>query len=206
MSDSSQSLLLRQFLVGQYDELKSQLTRRLGSEDMAGEVLQETYLHLERPARIAFVHNPKQYLLTIATNIARMNFRRDRRWTSLSDLDEALGFADDAPDQLRIVAGREEMAALKRAFGELAPRRQYILFASRVEGIRLRDIAKQLGVSQRFVEKELRAALTLCGASLRRDVIQRFGPRPRQASTEIEEVQIIGQDDDHGKDDPLKRS
>src|SRR6202043_931497 len=55
MSDSAHAAALRQGLVGQYDELKSTLTRRLGSEDLAGEVLQETYLRLERPARIGII-------------------------------------------------------------------------------------------------------------------------------------------------------
>ncbi|MCK9919742.1 sigma-70 region 4 domain-containing protein, partial [Microbacteriaceae bacterium K1510] len=62
------------------------------------------------------------------------------------------------------------------------PRRRYIVLAARVEGVQLADIADQLGVSQRLVEKELKAALMLCGARLKREVVQRFGPGARQAS------------------------
>lgn len=182
MSSSANVAVLRQLLVGEYAELKRHLTRRLGSEEMAGEVLQETYLHLERPALIGTVSNPKRYLLTIATNIARMSFRRDRRWTSLSELDAALGFVDEAPDPLRSLEARQEVAALKIGFDELTPRRRHILIASRLEGRKLRDIAAELGLSQRAVEKELKIALMLCGRKIKRDIVQRFGPRPRQAS------------------------
>ncbi len=184
MSESIQAATLRQVLVGQYDELKSVLTRRLGSEDMAGEVLQETYLRLEQPARIGIVASPKQYLLTIATNIARMSFRRDRRSANLSDLDAALGFVDEAPGPLQSLEARQEIEALQRAFDELTPRRRQIVFAARVEGARLSDIAELLDISQRLVEKELKSALMLCGSRLNRDVIQRFGPKPSQASSE----------------------
>jgi RNA polymerase sigma factor (sigma-70 family) len=183
MSGSAEAALLRQMLVVEYDDLRRKLTRRLGSEDVASEVLQETYLHLERPSLMSVIDSPKRYLLTIATNIARMRFRRERRVTNLSDLDDALGFVDDAPDPLRSLEARQEFEALKAAFDELSPRRRYILVASRLEGRKLREIADQLGVSQRLVEKELKAALMFCGAKIRRDVIQRFGPGAREASS-----------------------
>jgi RNA polymerase sigma factor (sigma-70 family) len=182
MSDSAHAATLRQVLVGQYDELKSTLTRRLGSEDLAGEVLQETYLRLERPARIGIIASPKQYLLTIATNIARMNFRRARRSADLADLDAVLGFVDESPDPLRSLEARQEIEVLQRAFDDLTPRRRRILFAVRIEGSRLSDIAEQLGVSQRLVEKELKSALILCGSYLNREIVQRFGPGASQAS------------------------
>lgn len=182
MSDSTVAATLRQALVGQYDELKSVLTRRLGSEDLAGEVLQETYLRLERPARIGIVASPKQYLLTIATNIARMSFRRDRRSANLPDLDVVLGFVDESPSPLQSLEARQEIEALQRAFDELTPRRRQIVFAARVEGTRLSDIAEQLKISQRLVEKELKIALMLCGSRLNREIVQRFGPGTSQTS------------------------
>jgi len=184
MSDTTHAAILRQALVGQYDELKSVLTRRLGSEDLAGEVLQETYLRLARPAAIGIVASPKQYLLAIATNIARMGFRRDRRSTNLSDLDAVLGFVDESPGPLQSLEARQEIEALQRAFDELSPRRRRIVFAARVEGARLSDIAKELAVSQRLVEKELRAALIVCGGRVNREVLKRFGPGAAQASKE----------------------
>jgi len=183
MSNSADVTLLRQMLVGEYDDLRRRLTRRLGSEDVASEVLQETYLHLERSSLMSVIESPKRYLLTIATNIARMRFRRERRLTSLSELDEALGFVDEAPDALRSLEARQELEALKAAFDELSPRRRYILFASRLEGRKLREIADELAVSQRLVEKELKAALMFCGAKVSRDVIRRFGPAAREASS-----------------------
>jgi RNA polymerase sigma factor (sigma-70 family) len=196
MSDPADVAALRRLLVGQYDEFKRQLTRRLGSEDLAGDVLQETYLHLERPAPVRAVSSPRQYLLTVATNIARMGFRRDRRWSNLTELDAVLGFVDDTPDPLRSFEARQELKVLQDAFEELTPRRQRILFASRVEGVKLRDLAEELGLSQRAVEKELKAALMLCGLRLKRDIVQRFGPRPQEASMEDVDATDAGESRD----------
>jgi RNA polymerase sigma factor (sigma-70 family) len=109
------------------------------------------------------------------------------------ELDAALGFVDEAPDPLRRLEVRQDIEALKRAFAELTPRRQRILFASRVEGVRLRDLAAELGLSERAVSKELKIALMSCGQRLKRDIPQRFSQRPREASTVIESGE---QDDD----------
>lgn len=183
MTDGANAAVLRSLLVGQYDELKKQLARRLGSEDLAGEVLQETYLHLERPARFGVIRSPKHYLLTIATNIARMRFRRERHSADMTELDAALGFVDERPDPLRHLEGRQEIEALLEAFSELTPRRQRILVAARLEEMRLSDIAVELNISERAVLKELKAALIHSGQRLNRNVIQRFGPRRSEAST-----------------------
>jgi RNA polymerase sigma-70 factor (ECF subfamily) len=182
VGDSVSVARLRQELVDQYDDLKKRLTRRLGSEDMASDVLQEMYLHLERPARIGAVRNPKHYLLMIATNIARMSFRRNRRWTDMMELDAALGFVDETPNPLVRLEALQDVEALKLVIAEMTERRQRILFASRVEGVRLSDLAGELGLSERTVAKELKIALMLCGQRLKRDIVQRFGPRPREAS------------------------
>jgi RNA polymerase sigma-70 factor (ECF subfamily) len=167
---------LRRVLVGQYGELKRRLGRRLGSEDLAAEALHDAYLHLDHFPHQGIVNNPRQYLLTMATNIARMASRRERRWTSLEDTDAVSDVADESPDPLRSLAARQEVEALRQAFDALTPRRKRILLASRVEGVHLRDLAVEFGLSQRMVEKELKAALTLCGDKLGRDIVQRFGP------------------------------
>jgi RNA polymerase sigma-70 factor (ECF subfamily) len=124
MSNSADVTLLRQMLVSEYDDLRRRLMRRLGSEGVASEVLQETYLHIERSSLMSVIYSPKRYLLTIATNIVRMRFRRERRLTNLSDLDEGLGFVDEALDPLRSLEARQEFEALKAAFDELSPRRR----------------------------------------------------------------------------------
>ncbi len=180
VDQATSAAALRRVLVGHYDALKRRLSRRLGSEDLAEDALHEAYLHLDHFPHQGVVDNPQQYLLTMATNIARMSLRRQRRWTSLDAADAILDFVDEWPDPLRSIAARQQVEALLRAVDALTPRRRRILVASRVEGVRLRDLAVEFGLSQRMVEKELKAALALCGAAVGRGVVQRFGPRLAQ--------------------------
>jgi RNA polymerase sigma-70 factor (ECF subfamily) len=65
---------------------------------------------------------------------------------------------------------------------ELTPRRRMILLASRVEEVTLQEIANRLGISQRLVEIELKHALDHCAERLQRQVVRRFGPKPRETS------------------------
>ncbi|MDE1172063.1 MAG: RNA polymerase sigma factor [Parvibaculaceae bacterium] len=173
---------LRQFLVLDYEDLRRRLTHRLGSSDLAGDVLHETWLRLAQARTIGPVRSPKLYLLRVAMNIAFKRLRRDGRLVTLSDAKVALGIPDDAPDPARAAEAHFEVEALMQALGEISPRQREILLASRLEGIPLREIAERQGISQRMVEIELRRALAYCALCLDREVIQRFGPKSSRAS------------------------
>ena len=112
MSDVGRAAL-RELLVGSYSELKARLTRRLGSAELASDVLQDTWLRLERASAMGPVRFPKSYLLRIAYNIALK-----RRWAALETvtLDDArsgLNLVDDAPDSAAIVESRADIAMLR---------------------------------------------------------------------------------------------
>jgi RNA polymerase sigma-70 factor (ECF subfamily) len=181
MSDSGRDLLRRLLLVD-YDKLKAQLARRLGSAERAGEALQDTWLRLESSAPIGAVERPQPYLLRIAYNIALKRRQAERETMTLDDARAALNLVDEAPDPERVVEAKSEAVALKRALAELSPRRRGILLASRGEGVPLSEIAVRYGLSQRMVEMELKFALIHCGRRLGRNIVQRFGPRPLNGS------------------------
>lgn len=166
-------------LLLDYDELKRKLTRWLGSADRASDALQDTWLRLEQAQTIGPVDRPRPYLFRIAFNLGLKRHRRERETLTLDEARASLELVEDAPDPARAVEAKSELAALKLALGELSPRRREILIASRVDGKPLREIAANLGVSQRLVEMELKAALVHCASRLDRKLVQRFGPRAR---------------------------
>ncbi len=181
MSDSGRESL-RHRLVLDYEALKAQLARYLGSADHASEALQDTWLKLERATPQEPIDRPFVYLLRIAYNIAVKRRRGERPTMMLEEARAALNLIDDAPDPERVVEARSELAALERALAELSPRRREILIASRADGIPLREIAARLGISQRLVEMELKLALLYCGQYLGKKIDQRFGPRALEGS------------------------
>ncbi len=181
MSHSNRDLL-RQLFVHGYDDLRARLTRRLGSAELANDVLHDTWLRLDRAAPAGELRSPKSYLIQMAFHAALTHWRGEKRQVTLSDAKIAIGLVDEAPDPERAANARTEVEALRRALAELTPRRREILLLSRLDGIVLRDIAARLGISQRLVELELKNALEHCALRLGRDVVQRFGPRLRKES------------------------
>jgi RNA polymerase sigma factor (sigma-70 family) len=185
MSDSSRDTLRQVFLHG-YDDLRTWLTRRLGSAELASDVLHETWLRIDSAAPVGVLRSPKRYLLRMAVNVAHKRFGVEKRFMTLSDAKAAVGIIDEAPGPERTAMARFELEALARAVEDLTPRRREVLIASRIQGVPLQAIAARLGVSQRLVEIELKHALAHCALRLDREVVQRFGPRAPKRSNEEE--------------------
>ncbi len=181
MSHSTRETLRHVLLLG-YDDLRARLARRFGSVELASDALHETWLRLETAAPAATILSPEHYVLQMAANAALKNLNARNRFVALSDAKLAIGLADDAPDQERNSIARSDLRAFARAIAELTPRRREILMLSRLKGMPLWAIAERLGVSQRFVEMELKHALAFCALRLDRTVVKRFGPRLRKGS------------------------
>jgi RNA polymerase sigma factor (sigma-70 family) len=183
MEENSHNLL-RDLLLSGYESLRRSLARRLGSDAQAGDALHDVYLRLDRGGAIA-VARPRAYLMRMALNAATDRIRAERRALKVFDTHVAHGdIADDAADQLRVLAAKQEIAELEAAINALTPRRRDILLASRAHGRTLAQIAAELGISQRMVEIELKHAVIHCAEKLGRPVIRRFGPSPRLSSSE----------------------
>jgi RNA polymerase sigma factor (sigma-70 family) len=167
---------LRLVLAERYDELRHRLTRRLGSDDRAREILHETWLHLHGKGDPGRVGSPVGYLLRSALNLATDRERSEGRRTKGLEVGAMLDMVDDAPGPDREVEARRQVALLEQVLEELSPRRRAILLASRLEGIPLNQIAAHLGISQRYAEVELKAALAHCAKRFGRPATRRFGP------------------------------
>ncbi|MFJ3048527.1 RNA polymerase sigma factor [Herbaspirillum chlorophenolicum] len=174
--DDNTPALLRKLLVNGYADLRSRLKRRFGSEEIADDVLHETWLRVDRMNDPGPVRSPLAYLLRIAMNIAEDRRQSQGRLLDFVEIDELLHFSDETHDPMRITEARAEIGAVERALAELPARRREIFLASRIDETPHKEIAARHGVSIRIVEREVKAALVHCAERLDRDVIQRFGP------------------------------
>ena len=159
-------------------EFHRRLKRRLGSEELANDVLQETYLRVERidASGGTGVRHPLGYLFRMALNVAADHAQAEARYLTGEEVHELLHAGDDSLDPARVTQARFELGELERALAELSPRQRAILLAARVEEASQLEIARRHGISVRMVGKELRKALEHCGRRLERRVVQRFGP------------------------------
>jgi RNA polymerase sigma-70 factor (ECF subfamily) len=151
-----------------YDDFKLRLARRLGSAELAGDALQDTWLKLQQDDGIAAVRSDAAYLFRIAVNIARDRRRAEKRRLTTSEVETLLNVADDGPNPERVAETRSELRALQRIMAELPPRQCAILLAARLEGLPRQEIARRFRISVRMVQRELQDAQDYCAARLKR--------------------------------------
>ncbi|CAI8835055.1 RNA polymerase sigma factor [Pseudomonas chlororaphis] len=175
MKNTGHGAMVRLFLTS-YDDFKVRLRRRLGSEDLANDVLHETYLRVDRMEEPPNLAQPNAYLYRMALNIAADRRQADARLLTGSEVEELLQISDEALDPSRVVGGQKEIQSLLKALYELPARRRKIFIAARLEEAPHLEISQRFGISTRMVEKEIKAALGHCASRLERKVIQRFGP------------------------------
>lgn len=155
--------VIRRLFVDRYDDLKARLTQRLGSADLAGDAMQDTWLRLAHTESIGAVQSPHSYLFRIALNVAEDRGRTERRQRlSPVEIETLLELPDPAPSPEQIVLARSEFEAFKAIVDELPERRREIFMAARVGNVPRQEIADRLGVSRQLVTKELRLALEHC--------------------------------------------
>ncbi|KAF1044732.1 MAG: putative RNA polymerase sigma factor FecI [Herbaspirillum frisingense] len=149
-------------LSARYGELKRRLTRLLGSDDLAGDALQDTWLRLQRMEGQSPVMNPHAFLLRMAANIAVDQRRSQSRALPPGEVAELLDLADTAPGPEQTAEARSEVQTLLRLLERMPPRRREILIMVRLEGMLQKEVAERLGISLRTVEHELKRAHDFC--------------------------------------------
>jgi RNA polymerase sigma factor (sigma-70 family) len=142
-------------LLSTYPDLKRRLAARLGSSDLAGEALQDTYIRLRRSDNIGEIRNPRSYLFRMAINIASNRNRAEARHVSAADVEAQVEIPDEAPDPFRIAEARSELEAVQQALDKLPPRRRAIFRRAWVDGTTHDAIALEFGLAVRTVRHEL---------------------------------------------------
>lgn len=178
-ADTSKAALINLLLAG-YDDLKRRLTRRLGSSDVAADVLHDTFVRLSSKVKIGPVASPDAYLFRIALRIAADRRRAESYDSSEADL--LFEIVDDGPNPEQIVAARSEIEALKRGLMEMPQRRRDILIAASIDEVPYSVLAERFNVTKRTIQNELKLALVHCSRRLNRHPAARMPPRRSRKS------------------------
>lgn len=159
MSQSS-LLVLRDFMLKRYDDLKRRLTLQLGNVDLAGDALQDTWLRLEStPDSREPVQYPLSYLMRMATNAALDRLRADGRFLSGEEVEQLFeNLADPMPGPAQTAEARSEAERLAAVIAKMPQRRRNILILIRVDDMPRQEVADRLGVSLSLVDRELKRA------------------------------------------------
>ncbi len=155
---------LRQLLLDRYDEIKAKLAQRIGSTDLAGDALQDTWLRLTLADMLGPVRSPEHYLSRTVFNMAQERRRSERRLLSAVEIQNLLFLIDESPSPAQTAEARSELQVLETILAELPARQRLILLMARMDGLPRQEIADRLGISLRLVSKELHLAHEYCVA------------------------------------------
>lgn len=135
--------------------------RRTGYPD-AEDLLHSAFLRLERYRAEHVVADPASFIVRTAVNLAIDQRRRDAYVIEQPVDAPGLQFVDSAPLQDEVNQARARLERVREGLARLSPRTREIFLMHRIEGLRYREIAHSLGISQSAVEKHIaKAALFL---------------------------------------------
>ena len=161
MPDSQKNAII-QVLMDSYSDLLRHLSRRLGSSADAKDVVQDTFLRVQKIPGNTDIRNPRSYVFRMAENVAIDHLRAKKsrsRYVADGELPDAE--ADQASAE-RIVDYRQRLAVLERAVAGLPQRQQQVFLMHKIDGLSHSQIAEQLGISRSAVEKLVIKALATC--------------------------------------------
>jgi RNA polymerase sigma factor (sigma-70 family) len=151
-----------------HDEIHRYLVRLTGDADLAADLAQETFIRwVERePDR----GNPRAWLFTVATNLARDHGRvGSRRLTLLRGSDHSAAMGDAAARPDGVTEARETRRLVRQALDTLSHKERTLLLMQQ-EGFAHREIADVIDVNPKSVGVLLSRALKrfrkLAGAEL----------------------------------------
>ncbi|WP_347506995.1 RNA polymerase sigma factor [Pseudomonas anguilliseptica] len=154
-------------LARHYDELVDSVRRRFGDRQAAREVVHDVCAQLlESPGKEA-VRVPLALLHKITHDRAISHYRSERRRQSWVDVQAELNeVLCNAPCPERRHAAADELERLCVAIAELPPRCQQVFVMHKIHELPQQQVAEQLGISLKAVEKHLKLGMTKCLARL----------------------------------------
>lgn len=142
-------------------------SRRVENKADVPDLVQDVFLRLSKLRDLSAVQQPDHYLFRTAASALRDQIRRDRARDRIlhDEFNELIhGGSDFSPE--RVLAGRQAVQCLQRAIRDL-PERSRDVFVLRVfEGLKMAEIGRAIGISQRAVEKHYAKAMAFVAAAL----------------------------------------
>lgn len=147
--------------------LRRYMRRQFADRETAEDATQETFLHMLRYRQCSNAGELRALLFRVAANVVADHRRqahsrqRDRHCSM-----EHMELASPEPQPDRMLSDRQSLDCVKEAIRQLPPRCRQVFLLHRFEGHSYRDIARQLGISERTVENQIAHALAVCRKAL----------------------------------------
>jgi RNA polymerase sigma-70 factor (ECF subfamily) len=148
--------------------LRAWLRQRFPTRADVDDLVQESYMRLLRARVGGQVRNARNYLFATARNAALDLVRRERCFPTQSIEENPPCFVLDGNAGVAETVGRnQELEILRSAMQALPDRCRQVFTLRKLYGLSHREIAAQLGISERTVEAQINKAMLRCAAYLR---------------------------------------
>jgi RNA polymerase sigma-70 factor (ECF subfamily) len=147
-----------------YADLLSGIRRQTGCRHRACDILHDALIRLALMDQRTRLREPQAYLRTIVRHALVDQFREAARWVEWPDeegpassaVDDAFGYA---PSAERLADLNQRLQAMQQILDCLPPRCREVFWLFRIEGYTYREIASNLGLTLRTVERQIMRAL-----------------------------------------------
>jgi len=148
--------------------LRQFLSARVRNTADIPDLAQEVFLRLLRLDSHESIRNPQAYLYTIASHVLNQHALRDAATANKVRFADLLSGAQAStqPDPAAEIETQQFGAALAHALEKHSPRAYLTLVLHRTEGMPLKEVASQLGVSYSMAKRYLAQALAFCQLKL----------------------------------------
>ena len=163
----------RAYLTLLFNKYRGALLRHVArfttSREDAADIVQDTYVRIMHRVSVSRLDaEVRSYLFQTATNLARDHHRRQafRAHASLEDAPDERLLADEPTPEQRLAAG--QMGRTLRAVIDAMPQQTRAVFLlARAHEMPYEQIARQLGIGRRTVERRVAEAMAMLVESLR---------------------------------------
>lgn len=152
-------------------ELLRYATRITGDSTEAEDVMQEAWLRFRAMSSARPLEEPHGYLVRIVQNLALDRQRKQGRIGRLfiPYSGETAGLVpSDAPSQQAILEARDELVRVRKAIETLPVRTRRAFEMHRFDGMKLIEIAAELGISKSVASELVIEAIEFCKKAVKR--------------------------------------
>ncbi|MEQ1635519.1 MAG: sigma-70 family RNA polymerase sigma factor [Methylococcales bacterium] len=144
-------------------ELTRFITRKLGTEEAAEDILQDAYMRLSHYQTLDNIDNPRAFVFRVVANLVIDHQRLSANRIPHDSNEEMLhAIPDQQAEPDTVYQTQQRLAIIKQALDELPLSCRQAFYLNRIEGYSHANCAVKLQISESMVAKHLLHAMVHC--------------------------------------------
>lgn len=147
-----------------FQALRNYIYYRCGDAELATDIAQDVFMRLWEKRNNVFENIQMGLLVKIANDMLVSNYRRVKTGQKFRDAIRKINLDTITPEERLIF--KELNGRYERALNDLNENERVVFLMNRVDGLKYAEIADQIGISIKAVEKRMSKALTFLRVQL----------------------------------------